>query len=258
MSALAVLDELRIGSVRYLNSKPLICAYDGPIALEHPSILARQLVEQQLDVALVPVFEAIRSPEFGIVDGVSISARGPVWSVFVAHREPLEAIREVYLDPASLTSANLCRVIFSEFVKTKPEFLGGTAPEGAAQLLIGNQAIEFREKYGEAYQYLDFGEEWLRRTGQPFVFAVWLMRPGLKNPARIAEGFRALAEAGKARISQIVAAETDYTPEFTRRYLTEHIRYGLGVDEKCGMTLFRDLLARTGVLNASGKPFLFY
>jgi chorismate dehydratase len=219
--------------------------------------LARQLVNGELDVALVPVFEAIRSPEFLIVDGLSISARGPVWSVFVAHQEPLEQINQVYLDPASLTSANLCKVIFAEFVKTAPQFLAGTPPEDAARLLIGNQAIDFRAEQGSRYQYLDFGEEWLRQTGLPFVFAVWLMRPDVAEPEKVAEAFRHLACAGQEQLKEIVEAERTYPHDFTLRYLTEHIRYGLGDEEKRGMERFRELLAKHGVLANSAKPFRF-
>ena len=56
------LDGVRLGCVKYLNSRPLICEYDGPVVFEHPSVLATMLFENELDVALVPVFEALRHP----------------------------------------------------------------------------------------------------------------------------------------------------------------------------------------------------
>ena len=48
----AALRGLRIGCVKYLNSRPLIRAYDGPVVFEHPSALARMLAAHELDVAL--------------------------------------------------------------------------------------------------------------------------------------------------------------------------------------------------------------
>ena len=63
---------LRIGCVKYLNSRPLICAYDGPVIFEHPSSLAAMLAAGELDAALVPVFEALRDPRYLLVDDVAV------------------------------------------------------------------------------------------------------------------------------------------------------------------------------------------
>ncbi len=259
-SGFGALQGLRIGCVRYLNARPLIEPYErvgGPVTLEHPSILAAMLARGELDVALVPVFEALRSPGFPIVNGVSISARGPVWSVFVAYQGDFTAIREIVLDPASLTSANLCKVLFAEWGAAVPCYLPASEPmpPGAARLLIGNQAIEFREQHGDRYNYLDFGEEWLRRTGLPFVFAVWLMRPEVREPARVARAFREIARQGEAMTPEIASTHPD--PEFALRYLTEFIRFGLGDPEKAGMAKFRELLIKHGQLPPEMGPFCY-
>ncbi len=245
---------LRVGCVRYLNARPLIEPYGGPVVLEHPALLAASLARGELDVALVPVFEALRSPECPIVDGVSISSQGPVWSVFVAHKGPVAAIKEVVLDPASLTSANLCKLLFAEWGASVPAYLPESpAPAwdaDTARLLIGNQAIAFRETHGAAFEYLDFGEEWKRRTGLPFVYAIWLMRPGLPQPERVAEALRGIACRGLATVSEIAARyEAEHPPGFALRYLTEHIRFGLGDAEKQGMARFRQLLIAHGQLS---------
>jgi chorismate dehydratase len=256
-SSLEALDGLRIGCVQYLNSRPLVEPYAGKVVLRHPSALAAGLVRGELDVALVPVFEALRSPSFPIVDGVSISAQGPVWSVFLAFQGALEEVRTVSLDPASLTSVNLCKVIFAEWADDVPAYVPEPAPAGAAQLLIGNQAIEFRERHGSAFEYLDFGEEWNRRTGLPFVFAVWLMRPELPQPQRVAAAFREIARLGQAQISEIVARHPEHGAAFTERYLTQHIRYGLGRAEKEGMGCFRELLWKHRLLARCEQPLRF-
>ena len=260
------LHGLRIGCVAYLNARPLIEPYTGPVLLEHPSVLAAGLVRGDLDVALIPVYEALRHPEFPIVDGVSISSFGPVWSVFVAHREPLSELRTVRLDPASLTSANLCRVIFAEWVasrnggcemrKAEPGSEMAPVGPGEGRLLIGNQAIEFRERHGAAFQYLDFGEEWKRRTGLPFVFAVWTMRTGLPDAEGVAEALRGIAREGCGAIAEIAARQTTFSEAFALRYLTQNIRFGLGAGEKRGMERFRELLQKHRLLpaDASASP----
>jgi len=269
------LDGLRIGCVRYLNARPLIEPYlDAPVTsghtavhFDHPSALASQLASGELDVALVPVFEALRNPESPIVEGVTISATDPVWSVFVAHREPdPAAITDIVLDPASLTSANLCRVLFAERQERQPRFhREGEGPTDAARLLIGNQAIRFREKEeSEGWHYLDLAEEWQRlQGGLPFVFAVWLMRPDLPahaDHAAIAAAFRCIAAEGLEHVEAIAARHAAaYAPGFSHRYLTEHIRFGMGTREKQAMALFRELLIRHHRLQpeVGEKPFIF-
>ncbi|HWL51563.1 MAG TPA: menaquinone biosynthesis protein [Chthoniobacteraceae bacterium] len=257
---LGALRELRIGCVRYLNARPLIGPYEGPVRLEHPSVLAEALVRGELDAALVPVYEGLRSPRFLAVDGVAIAADGPVWSVFVAHRGPVGAIRRLALDPASLTSVNLCRVLFAEWEEKEPVYVTGDeeAAQAEGRLLIGNQANAFRQVHGAAYEYLDFGETWKRRTGLPFVFAVWLLRPELPDPERYGDAFRAMAEIGQREVERYVAEEPG-DPAFTRRYLTRHIRYGLGAREKAGLAEFYRLLIKHGRLEpvegaAAGLP----
>ncbi|MEI6349662.1 MAG: menaquinone biosynthesis protein [Verrucomicrobiota bacterium] len=250
------LDGLRIGCVRYLNSRPLIEPYAGPVVLDHPSALAAALARGDLDVALVPVYEALRSPGFAIADGVSISSLGPVWSVFIAHQGPVSAIRSVSLDPASLTSVNLFKVLFAEWGDSVPNYVAEPSPSGpeGARLIIGNQAIAFREQHGGDFNYFDLGEEWLRRTGLPFVFAVWLIRPEVKEPHRVAAAFREIATRGRKSISKIAANHPEYRSEFAIRYLTQNIRFDLGGKEKQGIALFRALLCKHGFLPAETAP----
>jgi len=251
---------LRIGCVRYLNSRPLIEPYSGPVVLDHPSVLAAALERGELDVALVPVFEALRMPGGWAADGVSISALGPVWSVILAYQGALADVRQVVLDPASRTSVHLCKVFFAEWELATggiPEYLPEPAPTGAARVIIGNQAIAFREKHEGEYHILDFGEAWTRLTALPFVFAVWLIRPEVKDPQRVAAAFREIARRGQAQIPEIVARQRDHHAEFSRRYLTEYIRFGLGAPEKEGIEKFRALLCKHKLLPSGTGPLRF-
>lgn len=250
MNTFPALGKLRVGCVRYLNAKPLIAGFDGPIRLEHPAVLARLLGEGELDVALVPAYEALAIPGYRVVDEVSIASFGPVFSVFLAHTGELGEVRSVSLDPASRTSAHLIRCVLSEFHGLQPQY----GEEGEAKLLIGNQAIEFRRKH--QMRYLDLGEEWRRQTGLPFVYALWLIRPGVEGAKEVAEDLRALKRVGLQRVDEI-AQGTEF-PEFARAYLTENIRYDLNDPEKQGFWKFRDLLVRHRLLmpRCDGLEFL--
>jgi chorismate dehydratase len=246
---------LRIGCVKYLNSRPLICAYDGPVVFEHPSALARMLAHGELDAALVPAFEALRDPGYLLVDDVAVGCDGPVFSVFLAHRGELSGVRSVALDPASLTSANLLRVLFAEFHGLHPLF--GDA--GDAWLLIGNQAIEFRraEETKRDWHFLDLGAEWKRCTGLPFVFAVWAVRATTADARDVAEGFRRLKDAGCARIPELIEREAFGDAEMRRRYLTEYLRFGIGPDGRRALELYRTLLAKHRLITGDSAPLQF-
>ncbi|MCX6966766.1 MAG: menaquinone biosynthesis protein [Verrucomicrobia bacterium] len=257
MNGFEALNGLRVGCVRYLNSRPLIDPYDGPVVLDHPAVLAAALERGELDVALVPVFEALRLPGYRTVEGVSISSLGPVWSVILAYQGALSAIRQVTLDPASRTSVHLCKLFFAEWGASVPEYLPEPPPPGAARVLIGNQAIAFRDLHGDQYEVLDLGEEWTRRTGLPFVFAVWLIRPEVPNPERVAAAFREIARQGRTQIPEIVARHREHHASFALRYLTESIRFDLGAAEKEGIKRFRTLLCKHALLPTGSMPLRF-
>ena len=141
--------SLRIGCVKYLNARPLIHGWDGPVTLDHPAALCDQLAHGELDVALVSSFEFLRNPVYRIVDGVSISSTGPVYSVFVAHRGDISEIEQIELDPASETSVNLLRCLLAE-LKLTPDLTRTSTSivtDRRARLIIGDQAIRFRKEH---------------------------------------------------------------------------------------------------------------
>ena len=262
MSRPEALAGLRIGCVQYLNSRPLIHGLDS-VVLAHPSELAARLRAGELDAALVPVFELLRSPlDYQVVDGVAIASRGPVYSVFVAHRGPMEAVRKVTADPASLTSIHLFRVlsagVLGGMATLVPETPEALADPKNGRLLIGNQAIEYRvrnESGGE--QFWDLGEAWTRWTGLPFVYAVWVLRRGLPRVGAVAGAFRSVAAAGRGALPQIAREEEEFGEALALRYLSENIGFGLGATERQGLERFRAELVKGGMLEACGGTLDF-
>lgn len=244
--------------MRYLNSKPLIHGHAEGVSFETPASLANGLQSGRLDVALAPIFELIAHPDYLVVDDVAIASRGPVYSVVIVHPGELAQLKKLYLDPASLTSVNLQQVLLAEFHGLSPstEALPDGAPpaslhEGEGALLIGDLAIDFRLRHGDRYRYFDLGEAWQQATGLPFVFAAWLMRPGVADPAGLAGELRAWRATGQANIEAIVAAESRYPAALTRRYLTEHIHYRLGPPEKEAIREFARLLHQHGLVEGT-------
>lgn len=245
------LAALRIGCVKYLNARPLIYGCELPVRFDHPSTLASALARGQLDVALVPVFELFARPGYRVVDHVSISSRGPVLSVFLAYQGRLADVRDVSLDPASLTSAHLLRCLLAEFHGLHPIYSTEPPAKDDARLLIGNQALEFREKHGSEFDYLDLGEDWTARTGLPFVYALWLVRKEAAHLEAIGEFFRTLKCRGIAHICDIAQEAGSHSPEFRETYLRKHISFDLGEAEKQGMERFRTMLVKYGFARAA-------
>jgi chorismate dehydratase len=259
------LKPLRIGGVKYVNARPLIRGWPGNVEFDHPSALCQRLAKGQLDVALVSSFEFLRNPIYRIVDNVSISSDGPVYSVVVAHRGEFSSIEEIELDPASETAGNLLRCLLAE-LGFGPRLTGvvpGSAGLPRARLIIGDQAIRFRQNHANAFQFWDLGEQWKKLTGLPFVYALWLIRPEVADATSIAERLRGLRDENLADISGVLAdAVVDVADnkraimrEFLDRYYHEHLRFGFGTREKQGLQAFADLCVKHGVLPEETREF---
>lgn len=237
-------DTARIGSVPYLNAVPLTCGLEGRCSFLPPSTLAVELRSGRLDAALLSVTEALFAPGYPIVDGVAIASDGPVFSVFLAHQDPLdERLTEVHLDPASCTSVNLLRVLLaarglSPRFSPLAEYDRERMPRNV--LLIGDPAIRFALG-SHPHQFWDLGAAWQEWTGLPFVYAVWAVREAAATPA-LANGLRAAREQGVNAMSHWVEHRPEFTREFRQAYLGGHIRYGLGDREKAGLERFRQAL----------------
>ena len=257
--------SVRVGCVKYLNARPLIRGWPANVEFDHPSALCQRLAKGHLDVALVSSFEFLRNPIYRIVDDVSISSDGPVYSVVVAHRDEFSNIEEIQLDPASETAVNLLRCLLAELGLT-PRLTGGvpgTAESPGARLIIGDQAISFRQNHADAFQFWDLGEQWKKRTGLPFVYALWLIRPEVTDAKSIAQRLRGLRDENLSDLTGVVAdAVADVaddkravTPEFLDRYYHEYLRFGFGTREKQGLQIFADLCAKHGVLPKRAREF---
>lgn len=241
---------LRIGCVKYLNARPLIFGGPADVVLDHPSVLCAQLAHGELDVALVSSFEFLRNPIYRIVDGISISSDGPVYSVVVAHVGEIFAVEQIELDPAAETSGNLLRCLLSE-LKLRPRFVATSTSSLAkerARLLIGDQAIRFRQQHGNEFQFWDLGENWQKLAGLPFVYALWLVRPEVVDPKSIADRLRALRDQNLTNIDNLIANEKEFDRGFCDHYYREHLRFNFGEREKKGLRAFHQLCQKHDLL----------
>jgi chorismate dehydratase len=239
------LKPFRVGSVPYLNAVPLTRGLEDEVKFVPPSKLAELLRRDELDAGLVSVTEVLFNDRYDVLDGVAIASLGEVKSVFVAHRYPLAEIREIFCDPASLTSVNLLKVLLAERglsadLTPLPDY--EIAPSCDAVLLIGDRAIDFW-RAGHEHQIWDLGTAWFELTKLPFVYAVWALRRGIENK-ELRRHLREAKEFGLDTLDHIIKSRTEYDLDFRTDYLGWHIHYHLGSDEKRGLSKFAELLRK--------------
>lgn len=218
---------------------------------DHPSVLCRQLAVGKLDVALVSSFEYLRRPVYSIVDQLAIASDGPVFSVVLVHLGPIEGLREVTVDPASETSVNLLRCLLAAR-RTGVRFVReGQITAERGLLLIGDQAIRFRQQSGDNYRFLDLGAAWREKTGLPFVYALWLIHPDYPAKTKIAEALRLLGKANLNHLDALIAAQPETERAFCDFYYRDCLRFSLGEAEKAGFATFAELCVEQRLLPAA-------
>ena len=108
----------------------------------------KKLIDSQTQQITRILIEYLRSDQYRFVPGVGIGSRGPVASVALFTRRPVNEIRHIALDTSSRTSVTLIRVLCSERFKIAPEFvphgpdLAAMVRDYDAGLLIGDPALE--------------------------------------------------------------------------------------------------------------------
>jgi len=270
---------LRISAISYLNTAPLLWDFehvaggkDFDISYTLPSACARALAAGTADIGIIPAAAYTQIPGLLVLPDVAIASRRPVRSILLVSRMPLEKIRTVALDTSSMTSVALTKILFEKwlggdrtFTSMDPNIDNMLATHDAG-LLIGDPALQIDRS---RYFTLDLAEEWIRYTGQPFVFAFWAVRGAALDSAAqdqdkdasswthstqdLAAIFQRSRDHGlePASLNQIArewAPRLNLTEEDVRSYLTENIYYRL--DETClsGLQLFYRYAAEIGAL----------
>jgi chorismate dehydratase len=249
---------IRIGAVSYLNSRPLIYALqahlpDAQIVVDFPSRLADGLAAGRFDVALIPSIEYLRQPGLRIASDAVVACDGPVLSVKLYGRVPVERIETLALDEGSRTSAALAQILLRERFDVRPRLLPlplESTPADCradAMVVIGDRGM-FEPDEKLAFSW-DLGEEWSRWTGLPFVFALWAARPHAEAQ-RIDRALAAARDDGLACLAEIArraAPEVGLPEQACLSYLRDNLEFHLGPRQRAGMERFFELAKRHGL-----------
>ncbi|MCC6546723.1 menaquinone biosynthesis protein [Candidatus Sumerlaeota bacterium] len=269
--------SLRLGVVPYLNVLPLLEGLgtdypeNGWVAAT-PRRLAELLIMGDIDVAMVSIFEALlHADKYRIVPGAAIGCDGAVRSVALHSKKPLREISTVLLDRASLSSANLVRILCRELLEIDPGFEISGKPFAPAfdwkndphdaMLVIGDTSLAWEHAFPHR---LDLGTGWKELTGLPFVFAAWVTREGLELSP---EELNAFVKARERGVANAVALADAYVlesghewlkRESARDYLTNAIRYDFSNRERDGLMKFREKLIGNGLLKSDVAEPVFF
>lgn len=158
-------------------------------------------------------------------------------------------MEEIALDPASETSVSLLKLLLAQR-GLNPRLVSWHRhlADATARLLIGDQAIRFRQEHSD-YRFWDLGQEWKTIVDLPFVYALWLVTPGFGNAKEIAGRLRSLRDENLARIDKLIAEEKEFGAEFCRRYYRQHLRFSFGERERQGLLTFADACAKHGFIS---------
>lgn len=206
---------------------------------EYPSRIAEMLLNDEIDIGLVPVAIIPQMREAYITTDYCIGARGDVASVAVFSEVPMNEVDTLLLDYQSRTSVNLARILLKEYWKKEPvikdtrEDFRSLITGRTAAVVIGDRALEQRKISKYVY---DLAGAWKAHTGLPFVFAAWVANkkpdPDFEDAFNRANGY------GIKHIDEVIAAQPAYEAYDLKQYYTENISYGLTDEKRKGLALF--------------------
>ena len=239
---------LKIAVISYLNSLPFVYGLKRSklskvinLDIGHPAFCADKLINDEVDLALVPVsiIPNLQAPY--IISDYCIGANSEVDTVCLFSDVPISEIECVDLDYQSKTSVALLKILMSEYWRVTPRFrnakLGFESRISGrnSALVIGDRAFDLRTKHKYIY---DLAAIWKDMTGLPFVFAAWVSNKKLTEDFLIK--FNQALKYGLASINDALDMEFQkyFNCKNPKAYLNNKISYTLDAKKIAGMNLF--------------------
>ena len=208
-----------------------------------PSDCAQKLIDNKVDIGLIPVAATLNLPEWHLVSDYCIGAVGAVNSVFIFSNCPIEEVKTLQLDPESRSSNNLAKVLLKNYWKFQPELIanapdyGVLADKHTAFVQIGDRTFGKADQFPYVY---DLAAEWTAFTGLPFTFAAWIANKPI-SPEFIQE-FNESLQYGLDHRSELFSEMTMRDDFDLKDYLMNKIDYPLTHQKKEALYLFLDYI----------------
>jgi chorismate dehydratase len=233
-------DKIKISAVSYTNTKPFIYGIEQSeiknkidLSLDIPSDCATKLINNQVDIGLIPVATIPLVPNAQLITNYCIGAVGAVNSVFVFSNVPITAIKTVKLDPQSRTSNNLAKVLFKFHFKTEVTFTNDEHTETDAHILIGDRTFGHKDDFAFAY---DLSEEWMKFTGLPFVFAAWVANKPINE--LFVQQFDKALQMGLNQRKELLKTLSTYPNFDLEDYFFNKLDFSFNEDKRTALALF--------------------
>lgn len=239
------MNKIRISAVSYTNTKPFIYGIEhSPIlqeidlSLDIPTDCAAKVIDGTVDIGLIPVAAIPLIADPHIISDYCIGSVGAVNSVFIFSHLPVEDIRTLRLDAHSRTSNNLSRVLLKFHFKKDVSFT--TEPDAVtdAIVLIGDRTFGQKDKYPYVY---DMGEEWMKFTGLPFVYAAWVANK--KIDAEFIAAFNRSLKKGLDSRKEVIKGLPEVSGFDMEDYLMHKLDFELTAAKREALQLFLNYIA---------------
>lgn len=263
ISHYSLLVKIMLGVIDYLNTQPLEVGISERLPGIHvrrgvPTTINAAVLAGEVAIAPMSAYEwALHADELLVVPELSIATLGAVNSVnlFGWQADPRQLDGQpVALTTHSATSVNLLRVLCEQHYHAFPEWrpmtpdLDTMLHDCAAALMIGDKALieaTLRRHIGARGlpYFFDLGDEWLKLSGLPFVFAVWVVRRDRADAVRAAGIVPALRAAKRENMQHIDELAHGYAPRLgvpagvCAKYLRD-LRYNLTPSDLDGLYAF--------------------
>ncbi|GAB2980997.1 menaquinone biosynthesis protein [Mucilaginibacter puniceus] len=242
------MSKIKISAVSYTNTKPFLYGLRHTdiinkidLSLDIPADCAQKLIDNKVDIGLIPVAATLNIPEWQIVSDYCIGASGAVNSVFIFSNCEIHDIKYLQLDPESRSSNNLARVLLKNHWQVSPKSVTNaadystSADKYTAFVQIGDRTFGKTGNYPYVY---DLAEEWQKFTGLPFVFAAWIANKTI--PIEFIAEFNNSLKYGLDHRAELFA-EIPARPDFdVQDYLMHKIDFELNNAKKQALFLFLD------------------
>ncbi|MGZ3866070.1 MAG: menaquinone biosynthetic enzyme MqnA/MqnD family protein [Bacteroidia bacterium] len=245
------MQKYKISIVNYTNTLPFRyglshSGFESKADLQYdiPSVCAKKLLDNQVDIGLIPVAVIPLLKEFHIISKHCLGTNGIVDTVKLYSEVPLEEIETVYLDYQSRTSVTLVQVLAKYFWKVTPVFTQASdgfeklVGDKTAVVVIGDRCFEMNDNFEFEY---DLAYEWKKHTGMPFVFAAWVSNK--KIDESFISDFEKVLDAGIAKTDEAVKESVPAEKQgLIKAYLTKRISYDFNEEKKKSLEYFLHLL----------------
>jgi chorismate dehydratase len=253
------MNKIKVSAVSYANTYPFIYGLENTsiskkilLQKDYPSLCAMNLLEDKVDIGLVPITVIPELDFHEIISEYCIGANKEVRSVILVSNGPLKKLKRIFLDYQSGTSVNLVKVlaiyywdIDVQWLPTTEGFENNIKNDQDGAVLIGDRCFTAEKKFPYIY---DLADEWRKFTGLPFVFAAWVANKQIDRDFK--KAFDTALKYGIHHLDKVINyfANNRLPKKIDlKSYLTTNIDYHLDDKKHKAMELFFQYLGKLSI-----------